>query len=307
LEIPDKGFNLPVNGAFTLLKNTGDLNNKNESTRNIFRVDDNNNNKTSNDEEAFISSVDQLFKPMLNVPGVSQLIREQVSEYALEKYPDIRDKSILVEGELQVLQGKVLSRNLGVSEDTRGNLNEIPRLLTKSLVRDDLFEVTTPVMGVVKNRSECKVAKLNDNPIKIVRHNSWHYSSLNNYNNPNLPKAILKKNIVRIWRDNEMKARDPSGQYKNFSSWKEKVQARIEDKIIKEVNGRNLPLEENWRKLSEKKKKLYNLLEESDYIPRKKVNEILYGDLGGRVIEQQYFSRKGGQWYLATSSENPPS
>jgi ATP-dependent Zn protease len=73
-----------------------------------------------------------------------------------------------------------------------------------------------------------------------------------------------------------MQLRDPSGQYKNFNSWTEKVQARIEDKIIKEVYERNLSLGESWKKMSEKKKRLYNLLEESDYIPRKKVNEILY-------------------------------
>jgi hypothetical protein len=111
------------------------------------------------------------------------------------------------------------------------------------------------------------VAELDRGVIKVVPHNSWHYSTLNNYNDSNLPEPIVKRNITRIVRDNEMQLRDPSGQYRNFSPWKEKVQARLEDKIIKEVYERNLSLEESWKKLSEKKSRMRKLLEESDYIP----------------------------------------
>jgi hypothetical protein len=125
------------------------------------------------------------------------------------------------------------------------------------------------VMGMVKNWSERKMAELDHGAIKVFPHNSWHYSKLNNYNNSNLPKPIIKRNITRIVRDNEMQLRDPTGQNRNFSSWKEKVQARVEDKIIKEVHERNLSLKESWMKMTEKKKKLYSLLEKSDYVPRK--------------------------------------
>jgi hypothetical protein len=45
----------------------------------------------------------------------------------------------------------------------------------------------------------------------------------------------------------------------------------------------------------------------SDYVSRKQVNEILYNDLEKEERSQvdKTFSRKDGQWYIATSSENP--
>jgi hypothetical protein len=277
-----------------------------------------------------MNGFNQLSKSMSNILGANQLILEQIQKYILEKYPSLQNKLGLIKDKLRELQERVLSRNSEKSDNIGGNSNEISSLLTKPLVRDDLLEVTMPGLGVAKNRSERKMAELNhdlrnefhqpsevtntskiqqplENSIKVIPHNSWHYSTLNDCNNSNLPKPIIKRNIIRIVRDNEMKLRDPSGQHRNFSSWKEKVQARIEDKIINEIQERNLVLKESWMKMSEKKKMLYKLLEKSDYFPRKQVNEILYGDLAGRVFRQQCFSRKGGQRYLATSSENPPS
>jgi hypothetical protein len=131
---------------------------------------------------------------------------------------------------LQELQGKVLSKNSEISDNIGENSNEISSLLTRPLVRDDLLEVAIPVMGVVKNRSERKVAELDGGLIKGAPHDSWHYSSLNNYNNSNLPKPVVRNNFIRIWSVNEMQIRDPSGQYKNFSSWKEKVQTHTKTK-----------------------------------------------------------------------------
>jgi hypothetical protein len=40
---------------------------------------------------------------------------------------------------------------------------------TKPLVRDDLLEVAMPVVGVVKNRSERKVAQLNDDQMELLK------------------------------------------------------------------------------------------------------------------------------------------
>jgi hypothetical protein len=243
---------------------------------------------------------------MSNVSGANQLILDQIQKYVLEKYPDMQNKLDSVKEILQVLQGKVLSKNSELSNNA--NTDSKSNSLAKSLVRDDLLEVTTPI-GVVKNRSERKVAELEHTLVKVIPHNSWHYSSLNNFNNSKLPKSVIKSNITKLRRDNEMQLRDPSGQYRNFTSWNEKVSARIEDKLIKEVYERNLPFGESVKKLIEKKKRLYTVLEESDYIPRKKVNEILYDDLKKeeRSQKDKTFSRKGGQRYLATSSENPSS
>jgi hypothetical protein len=191
---------------------------------------------------------------MSNIPGVNHLILEQIQKHILEKYPDIKDKWDLIKDKLQKLQEKVLSRNSEKSNNIGENSNEVSSLLTKPLVWGDLLEVTMPGLGVAKNLSERKMAELNynliyechqssdivntsmiqqplGNSIKVIPHNSWHHSTLNDHNNSNLPKPIIKRNISRIMRDNEMKLRDPSGQYKSFSSWKEKVEARIEDKI----------------------------------------------------------------------------
>jgi hypothetical protein len=177
----------------------------------------------SNDEEAFINGFNQLSKSMIDIPGANQLILEQIQKHILEKYPDMQDKLSLIKDKLQELQEKVLSRNSEISDNIGENSNELSNLITKSLVRDDPLEVTMPVMGVVKNRSERRVAELDRGVIKVVPHNSWHYSTLNNYNDSNLPEPIVKKNITRIMRDNEMQLRDPSRQYRNFSRWKEKV------------------------------------------------------------------------------------
>jgi hypothetical protein len=235
----------------------------------------------------------------------------------------------LVKRKLQQLQEIIEGRNSEISDNIGQSVNETPDSLTKPLVRDDLLEVTMP-LGVVKNRSERRMAELDGNLmdgelqsfvstdssitrqpikelIKVVPPNSWHDPTLNNYNNSNLSEVVTKTNILRTIRDNEMRLRDPSGRYKNFGSWKERMPARVEDIIIKEVFKRNLSEKESWEKISEKKKMMYKLSEKSDYIPRKQVNEILYGDLVGEVVGQQNFSRKGGQRHLATSSENPPS
>jgi hypothetical protein len=114
-----------------------------------------------------------------------------------------------------------------------------------------------------------------ENLIKVISHNSWNYSTLNNYNNSNLPKPVIKKSIIEIMRDNEMQLRDPSTQYKNFSSWQEKVRARIQDRIIKEIHQRNLSMEESWKKIIEKEKMLETLLKDFDYVPKKQEKEIL--------------------------------
>jgi hypothetical protein len=68
-EAPSEGHNLPLNGAFAISENTGDVNNDDESCKNNYKVDDNNN--LSNDEEAFINGFNQLSKSMSNIPGAN--------------------------------------------------------------------------------------------------------------------------------------------------------------------------------------------------------------------------------------------
>jgi hypothetical protein len=114
--------------------------------------------------------------------------------------------------------------------------------------------------------------------VKVIPHNAWNYSTLNNFNNSNLPNQVVRKNIVLTQMRNEMKIRDPSVHYKNFYSWREKVRAPVEDKIINEIDERGLPEEESWKIVKEKKKLFHDVLEKSDYVSRKEVNEILYGD-----------------------------
>jgi hypothetical protein len=165
-------------------------------------------------------------------------------------------------------------------------------MVFKTQVRQSLPESNERVRG----------SRRKDNLIKVMPHNSWHYSSLNNYNNPSRPNSIIKQEIITRVR-NEMKIRDPSAKYKNFSSWKEKVRSRIQDKIIIEVYQRNLSEENSRIKIFEKKGMLETLLEETDFVTRKQENKILYGD----VHDEDSFSQKVGQRYLATSSENPSS
>jgi hypothetical protein len=162
---------------------------------------------------------------------------------------------------------------------------------------------TQVLQSLPESNERVQESRRKENLIKVIPHNSWHYSTLNNYNNSNLPTPIIKKNIIEIMRDNEIQLRDPSTQYKHFSSWKEKVRARIQDKIIKEVHQRNLSMEESWKKIVEKEKWLEELLKESDYVSRKQEKEILYN----YIQSEESFSLRGGQRYLATSPENPSS
>jgi hypothetical protein len=200
----------------------------------------------SNDKEAFINGFSHLANLMSNVPGANHLILEQIQKYILEKYPDMQNNLDLIKKKLQQLQEIIEGRNSEILDNISQRVNETPDSLTKPLVRDDLLEVTMP-LGVVKNRSERRMVELDGNLmdgelqsfdftdlsitqqpvkklIKVVPPNSWHYSTLNNYNNSNLPKQVIKENILRTMRDNKMRLRDTSGQYKNFGSWKEKCE-----------------------------------------------------------------------------------
>jgi hypothetical protein len=165
------------------------LNNDSESRKDNVKIDDNN--IMSNDEEAFINGFNQLSKSMSDIPGDNQLILEQVQKYILEKYPDMQDKLDSIKNKLQVLKEKVLSKNSEISGNVSEISNEIFSSLTKPLVWDDLLEVAMPVMGMAKNWSEWKVAELDWGLIKVAPHKSWHYSSLNNYNNSDLPKPVI--------------------------------------------------------------------------------------------------------------------
>jgi hypothetical protein len=266
---PNEGFSLPLNGAFTEITGDNDSDNNNviKVNKTNYKVDVEVN--MSNDEEAFINGFNHLSNLMSNVSGANHLILEQIQKYILEKYPDMQNKLDLVKNKLQQLQEIIESKNPKISDNIGQSVNETPDSLTKPLVWDDLLEVATPFLDVAKNRSERRMAELDcdlineelqsfdftnssitQQPvkklIKVGPPNSWHYSTLNNYNNSDLPKSIIKTNIVRTMRDNEMRLRDPSGQYKNFGSWKERMRAWVEDKIIKEVSERNLPGKESW-------------------------------------------------------------
>jgi hypothetical protein len=144
---PNEGYNLPLNGAFDILGNIGDVSNNTESIKDNYKVDDNIN--VPNNEEAFINGFNQLSKSMSNISGANQLILEQIQKYVLEKYPDMQDKLDFIKEKLQVLQEKVLSKDLEPPNSANENSNETSNPLTKPLVRDDLLDVTTPI-GVAK-------------------------------------------------------------------------------------------------------------------------------------------------------------
>jgi hypothetical protein len=46
--------------------------------------------------------------------------------------------------------------------------------------------------------------------IKVVPHDTWHYSTLNNFNNPSIPAPVIRQSIASIRMSNVMKINDPS-------------------------------------------------------------------------------------------------